>query len=106
MLKIKDSVDLKELEKFGFEPHYFENKELEIKKQIISYSKKTTDYEYRNSLGNIICKYDGGLEVFVSDRSINLITEHYVGENGRFELDLLYDLIKANLVEKIENEQS
>lgn len=101
MLRIKESVDLTELEKFGFEPHYFEKKELKIKKHIISYSKKTTDYEYRNSLGNIVCKYDGGLEVFVSDRSINLITEHYVGDNGRFDLDLLYDLIQAGLVERI-----
>ena len=103
MLKIKDGIDLKELEKFGFEPQYFENKNLGIEKSIISYTKKTTDYEYRNSLGNIICKYDGGLEVFVSDRSINLITEHYVGNNGRFELDLIYDLIQAGFVEKISN---
>lgn len=104
MLKIKNGIDLKQLKKFGFEPHYFENKELKIKKHIISYTKKTTDYEYRNSLGNIVCKYDGGLEVFVSDGSINLITEHYVGDNGRFELDLLYDLIQAGLVEKVMNE--
>lgn len=100
MLKIKDNIDLTELEKFGFEPQYFEHKGLGIKRHIISYTKKTTDYEYRNSQGNIICKYDGGLEVFVKDRSVNLITEHYVGDTGRFDLELLYDLIQAGLVEK------
>ena len=76
MLKIKDNVDLKELEKFGFEKRY--NK----------------FYEY-NSKENIELTY----MVWFDYR--NLIVSTYDGDE--VELDnTIYDLIQAGLVEKVE----
>ena len=83
MLKIKDNVDLKELEKFGFE-----------------FDEETHCY-YKRCLGTfnkiMICDYEDidvckGLIVFHNDSAFN--TTLY--------LDTLYDLIKADLVEKVE----
>ena len=77
MLKIKDNVDLKELEKFGF-----------------MYDK---GYEWQD----IICyKYvddDYCIEAFKDEIRM------YIFEDGLFidVPEILYDLIKADLVEKI-----
>lgn len=101
MLKIKDNVDLKELEKFGFEAGYFESKEFNIPRHIMCYIKKTTDYEFKDCFGNVLSKYDGGIEVICKSRKVHFITEHYVSNEGSFELDLLFDLISAGLVEKV-----
>ena len=101
MLKIIDEVDLKELEKFGFEPRYLENQQFKIPRHIVCYVKKTKDYEFKDFLGNVLTKYDGGVEILCNSRRIYLITEHYVGTEGSFELDLIYDLIQAGLVEKV-----
>jgi hypothetical protein len=71
MLKIKDNVDLKELEKFGF--RYDKDclyKQLDYGHIFIN--------NYRN-----VCIYN---------------------EKSNFQLDTLYDLIKADLVEKVEEE--
>lgn len=65
MLKIKDNIDLKELEKFGFEL-------------------KTDDFK------KLVTE---GLTIWVIDREI-------WGTN----LDLLFDLIQAGLVEKVGDE--
>ena len=72
MLKIKDNVDLKELEKFGFKLNY------------------RGQYETNS------------LVVFKKNRHISGTS----GSGGRtqsvkFSADTLYDLIKADLVEKI-----
>ena len=76
MLKIRDGIDLKELEKFGFE----------------YYSNKNSSYYgccYKQlSYGN----------VFINDYHNICI----YNEKSTFELDDLYDLIKADLVEKVE----
>ena len=64
MLKIKDNVDLKELEKFGFEL-------------------KTDDFNGEKLV-------TGGLTIWDIDREV-------WGTN----LDLLFDLIQAGLVEKV-----
>ena len=79
MLKIKDSVDLKELEKFGFR---------------IEYSKfdgKPTTYVHNNF------EY---VYVFIKDRKLTASAETY--EEEKPINDLLYDLIKADMVEKVE----
>ena len=81
MLKIKDNVDLKELEKFGFE--YWENG-----CGSTGYSKKT-DYGYYT----IIEKDKEHLGIKIWERRI---------PTG-IKLELLYDLIKADLVEKVED---
>lgn len=92
MLKIKDNVDLKELEKFGFKPKYDENTG-----QICAYQKK--------------CEKDaGGLLVNITETtSLIRIYRALKGENkiwrinkynDYFDIDTLYDLIQAGLVEK------
>ena len=74
MLKIKDNVDLKELEKFGFK--YEDN----------DYRKERTDLDY------II---DG------DDKEIFIASTY--GEFDRLD-NTLYDLIKEDLVEKVDEE--
>ena len=85
MLKIKDNVDLKELEKFGF---VFESNS----------SCNELYYDYFCGDG---CTY---LQVFVGSREIALHSGLY-GDGLEWyfdkQLDIIYDLIQAGLVEKI-----
>jgi len=75
MLKIKDNVDLKELEKFGFK-----------------YDNNMHEYE----MGYI---FNGYISIEKNDRLIKPIYD----ENMWIDIDdILYDLIKADLVEKVE----
>ena len=76
MLKIKNDVDLKELEKFGFKPRYDE-----ITGKIVRY--------VRNDERNVIRYVD-------THPSYNPYWEIDIDNNT-----LLYDLIKADLVEKV-----
>lgn len=77
MLKIKDNVDLKELEKFGLE--YYE-----------PFKRYEHDYASRYSLG---------IKIDIKDRLIEI-------SGGEFEdyddntTNILYDLIQADIVEK------
>lgn len=72
ILKIKRNVDLKELEKFGFE----------ISSSAIF-------------CANLYCNGDVEVEF---DRTI-----HHISSNSTYEdLDIIYDLIQAGLVEKVE----
>lgn len=79
MLKIKDNVDLKELEKFGF-----------IKTQPHAY----TDYwHYYFSLDGVSeITIDNGREIIIK-----------IDESTFLNLDILYDLIQAGLVGKVGN---
>jgi hypothetical protein len=79
MLKIKDNVDLKELEKFGFS--YYDN--------------KTSCYY------GCCGKWTEKIDIFVNNaRYISI----FVKDNKTcFETDTLYDLIKADLVEKTDD---
>lgn len=73
MLKIKDNIDLTELEKYGF-----------AKKQVgidLAYTKFLLKGHYKESI------------IIWLDRSIQVEAIEI--------LDLLYDLIKADLVEKV-----
>ena len=94
MLKIKDNVDLKELEKFGFE----------YSKHIINtYDKEINYYPLGDSVP--CCRYY--LTVNEENRhiynSIYGLTWQGKTDNYNIEfLDTLYDLIKADLVEKVE----
>lgn len=75
MLKIKDNVDLKDLEKYGFK---YDNK-----------------HEYE--IGYI---FHGYISIDKKDRLIKPIYD----ENMWISIDdLLYDLIKADLVEKVDD---
>lgn len=76
MLKIKDDIDLKELEKFGFKKwHYRENHDY---------------YIYPNTK-------DYAIYIFIETREI-MVDKFYDNH-----LTVLYDLIKADLVEKVED---
>ncbi len=75
MLKIKDNVDLKELAKFGFKLNFDEEYQLTIDK--------------KNIRTVIVIEYE---------RTIYVQSTGYVVE----ELDALYDLIKADLIEKVD----
>ena len=89
MLKIKDNVDLKELEKFIKQHKY---KEFGIWKQ---YNTNTGELEHIwiGKKWNI-----GGHSYRISyDNTIRIIKSAETED-----LDILYDLIKANLVEKVE----
>ncbi len=81
MLKIKDDVDLKELEKFGFE------------------------YEPMIYVKTIVRKSCSGL-CFQKYIDIEEKTRKIAIQEGLFnvdeELNTIYDLIKADLVEKVE----
>ena len=85
-LKIKDNVNLKELEKYGFK--FFEN------------GCGTTGYAYDTIKGSIT--------IIEKDREFNneYIEERKIPVSQALmcNLELLYDLIKADLVEKVEGE--
>lgn len=81
-LKIRDDVDLKELEKFGFY-------------EIFNFNRFRAIYEYKNKNGNNF------VIMYVSDREIKLETS----KDEIIDKELickLYDLIQAGLVEKVE----
>lgn len=72
MLKIKDNVDLKELEKFGFE--------------------KGNKYDWEDYI------YDE--DFYIKDRQIVIESEWYGYSLDRLT-EILFDLIQAGLVEKV-----
>ena len=91
MLKIKDNVDLKELEKFGFKPKYDEDTG-----KIKAYEKIKKEEEYI-VLGVTRTTIKGKIRIF-RRTDIEWRINPY---NEYFDVDTLYDLIKADLVEKV-----
>lgn len=74
MLKVKDNVNLKELEKYGF------------------------DLEQTKDEFDLIYRFDKGL-LFYKDSKIIILPWN----NQNTALDTLYDLIKADLIEKVDD---
>jgi len=86
MLKIKDNVDLKELEKFGLK--YNGGSEVYV-----------DDYDY-----SVLCIYENNKEILLDTCTIGFnqfSKEKQVNDNA---INILYDLIKVDLVEKVEEE--
>ncbi len=79
MLKLKDNVDLKELEKFGF-------------------YKDSTDGKYFNDTGSYC---DERVSIFVNEDRTFFIEWGYYVMYGEEQERFLIDLIKAGLVEKV-----
>ena len=77
MLKIKDNVDLKELEKYGFNNKYYVDEYVYSKELIIG------------------THYKEEIVVWVKDREIQVANSIRI-------LNTLYDLIKDGIVEKVE----
>lgn len=98
MLKIKDNVDLKELEKFGFE--YY-------KTIWASDSTPNNEYILVDRFINIDKKIEAVvLQVYEEDRELREVFDTRSGFYCRVNekrIDTLYDLIKANLVEKVDD---
>ena len=84
MLKIKDNVDLKELEKYGF-------------KRMKNHFYKCKRSSYSKSLKN------GYIEIDSNTRWISQDGTGFFRKDEIIYQDTLYDLIKADLVEKIED---
>ena len=80
MLKLKDNVDLKELERFGFRK-----------------SDSCFKYEYDYTILTIV---DYQILIY-KDRTIKVTQSSMYQVDNRL-LDTLYDLIQAGLVEKVE----
>lgn len=84
MLKIKDDVDLKELEKYGFE-------------EITLYGEKI----YQK---NSICCGEG-VEIDIrEDKNIDIYWGYYI-IRGEEQKRFIQDLIKDDLVEKVESDE-
>ena len=89
MLKIKDSVDLKELEKFGFE-----------------YEKEHGIFPNRYIYVDNRC--DQLVQIDADDRTIlveDISEDYFVGALVDNALNALYDLIKADMVEKVSDKK-
>ena len=92
MLKIKDNVDLKELEKFGFE--YDEDSDCYVK-QIFSQKTKGMFVPFV-ATGYLIFNNDGTSTDYITNRYWDVRKEHKESLNKIYD-----DLIQAGLVEKV-----
>lgn len=107
MLKIKDNVDLKELEKFGLKPKYDEDTG-----EIIAYESVKCIFGSVSDIRLIFMRKQKGkkrLRFRKNTRNEFLFNEHYFYVGGGIDsysrycdFDTLYDLIKADMVEKVE----
>ena len=80
MLKIKDNIDLKELEKYGF------------KNKGCNYRQKF-DYKY----------YEVEIIIELDRKYIIIQNDYYDSDFACYLPNVLYDLIKDGLVEKVDN---
>jgi len=90
-LRIKDSVDLKELEKFGFK-HKYDEDTGEIK----AYEKVLKETEYRGLLITFE-RTKSRIRIFKDKQKIIYKINPY---NYLFDVDTLYDLIQARFSRK------
>ena len=99
MLKIKDSVDLKELEKFGFKPKYDENTG-----RICAYQKKCEkDYETKTGILSVLEQGqfgDSTLVIRYRDRRNRGITLDEMLENIQEISNMTYKEFKEKILKK------
>lgn len=84
MLKIKDDVDLKELEKFGFMWDY--DKDTQI-----------GEWKKKEKFCEITIDFQRIIYIYSDDERVMSFNQLCLDK----EITILYDLIKANLVEKV-----
>jgi len=107
MLKIKDNIDLKELEKFGYKKYtdkYDKSFYADISKEDYN------NYQKLRKNKSYLCPYfTGQVDIFIySNRIINI--NIYVFSREQCEIDFesknynyyIQDLIKAELIEEVE----
>jgi hypothetical protein len=98
MLKIRDGVDLKELEKFGFKPKYDENTG-ELIEYYKEYCEELENARYYEKIGFHIIKKK---RLFVTKRECcGGLWDIFSKRFGDEIMNLIYDLIKKDLVEKV-----
>ncbi len=90
MLKIKDNVDLKELEKFGFEW----DDDFGFSKKIDTSDESWSDYTIINIIGE---KGNYKIQAFWEDFD-------YLRYYDNFPYKYIQDLVEADLVEKVSND--
>ena len=100
MLKIKDNVDLKELEKYGFEDSKISNS------VPLEYWGDDKDYHFDNTYFIFIASGRRGQDYYLlidkETRILKIYATKPDGDGTYGELDdALYDLIKDGLVEKV-----
>lgn len=104
MLKIKDNVDLKELEKYGIKPIYQMTNSETGKTEIVAYKSDKYCCRWGNILFNIgrnpyhkiLNIRNKYIDNYIKPKEFKLEDDNFI------DTDLLYDLIKADLVEKVE----
>ncbi len=101
MLKIKDNVDLKELEKYGFKKHKHDNEGVISSKWI-----RETCYgdsgDYPTNLNDYYFQFYSLIEIIPNPRGEKLMYFHLYYNEHKYKLaEILYDLIQAGLVEKV-----
>lgn len=104
MLKIKDNVDLKELEKYGLRPIYRIKNETTGETEIIEYRSDSYHYSFKYLRFPIKKKsFWKRLIIKAFRRRIEdeVENDNRLEEKSLIDADLLYDLIKAGLVEKV-----
>ena len=94
MLKIKDNISLKELEKFGFK--YDDEFGVGIYVKSRWYEEEANDFIY----GKFKQSFSKRIALFEKDRKI---LDSYSSQT-KMDYDTLFDLIQAGLVEKVEGE--
>ena len=109
MLKIKDSVDLNELEKFGFKKteNYSKTHKCLFENGKEDYYAETT-YKYDNGINTLEIlekRENSDWKHMNKEREICVVSNDYDIGISKDTIDKLYDLIKANLVEKVEEER-
>lgn len=104
MLKIKDNVDLKELEKFGFKP-YYELKDSKTGESYVAFYYQTRSYDRMyGALHLFPIKKRKSCIIKTNGRTIENHLKYSslkIDDRDFIDLDLLYDLIQAGLVEKV-----
>ena len=96
MLKIKDNVDLKELEKYGAKARYDENTGEIIEINFYDEKYKMTSWYLKLKF----YKTTKTIFHFIKKKKI-FVLEYPEPHNFCNKVDLLYDLIKDGLVEKV-----
>lgn len=101
MLKIKDGVNLKELEKFGFKKNK-DNDYIYIGNKVIYFYRGNDKKKLKKEVHTEIIKiYDRKISI---NSDIKNFPKDFVMGYGSLidEIDVLYELIKADLVEKVD----
>lgn len=104
MLKIRDDIDLKELEKYGLKPVYQMKDRATGKIEIVAYrsDKYCCRWGYllfnkgKRSHHKILNIGNKRIDNYIKPRDFKLADDNFI------DTDLLYDLIKDGLVEKVD----